>query len=101
MSNSILVGGNGVPLTISPALNYATIASYYSAYGGSGGGNGLVPGFTSLFAGPGGDGTPQTGIVPGQDGGYPGGGGGGGGGQISSLRAGGRGGAGRIRIIVY
>jgi hypothetical protein len=101
VSNSILVGGNGVPLTISPALNYATIASYYSAYGGSGGGNGLVPGFTSLFAGPGGDGTPQTGIVPGQDGGYPGGGGGGGGGQISSLRAGGRGGAGRIRIIVY
>jgi len=101
VSNSILVGGNGVPLTISPALNYATIASYYSAYGGSGGGNGLVPGFTSLFAGPGGDGTPQTGTVPGQDGGYPGGGGGGGGGQITSLRAGGRGGAGRIRIIVY
>jgi hypothetical protein len=95
--SNIFTGGIGVP------ARTGTVASgpSYSAYGGSGGGNTLtgtiIP---SLFAGDGGVGISTTGaITPAIDGGYPGGGGGGG--RSPGTIGGGRGGAGRVRIIVY
>lgn len=91
MPSNIFTGG--------PGTNAQTLvigAPSYSAFGGGGGGNENVPGSPSLFAGKGGDGATPTSAV--QDGVYPGGGGGGG---IYYSVGGGKGAAGRVRIIVY
>jgi hypothetical protein len=89
--SNVIGGGGGTPATTRVATPFA-----YSAFGGGGGGNENAPGTPSVFAGSGGTGATNTAAV--QDGEYPGGGGSGG---IFSSVGGGKGAAGRVRIIVY